>query len=219
MNTYDNYISKLSFWGRLTMLLGYLATFVPVLYLWIVRGVVPTAADFIVMIPMVVTGVIVGSFIEPITAFPIIGATGSYIGWFTGSVLTLKVPCALAAQSAAEVEPGTPEGSIISNISMPVATVVALIFTLIGALLGGVIVMLLPASVLAAFTSIGPAIFGALLGNYIFKYPVVGIGLIIYCVILNALGAPFWLNMPSACIIGVVANLVLYKKHYAQETN
>lgn len=217
MTIYDSYIKKLSLWGRLTMLFGLVASFVPPVFLWIVYGVVPTAENFAQMLPLLISATIVGSFIEPLTAFPIIGVTGSYAGWLTGSVLNMKAPCALAAQSAAEVEPGTPESTIVTNLSIPISTAVALVFTFLGALLGGLILKILPDSVLATFSFLGPAIFGSLLGNYISKYPIVGLAVLVLCIILKALGLPFWALMPLACIIGIVANLNIYKKKYAEE--
>ncbi len=217
MEAYDSYIAKLSKYGRLLMVLGLAGSFTPPLVLWLRFGIVPTGAMIVAMIPLLISANIVGSFIEPLTAFPMIGVTGSYAGWITGSVLNIKAPCALAAQSAAGVEPGTREGTVITNLSIPISTIVTLCFTLIGALLGSIILAVLPASVLASFSTLGPAIFGALLGNAAFKHPKTAAIIFVLAVILRVLGAKFWLIMPLGVVLGIVLNLTLYKKVFAEE--
>lgn len=54
--------------------------------------------------------------IEVFTYVPMLGAGSSYLGFVTGNLSNLKVPCALACMEGAEVKPGTEEGEIISTI-------------------------------------------------------------------------------------------------------
>lgn len=44
--------------------------------------------------------------IEVFTYTPMLGAGGSYLGFVTGNLTNLKVPCALNAMQSAGVEPG-----------------------------------------------------------------------------------------------------------------
>ena len=54
--------------------------------------------------------------IEVLTYVPMLGTGGSYLGFFTGNLTSLKVPCALNAMEAADVEPGTEAGEVISTM-------------------------------------------------------------------------------------------------------
>jgi len=56
--------------------------------------------------------------IEALTFSPMLGSGGSYLGFVTGNLTNLKVPCALSAMEAAKVKPGTEEGELISTISI-----------------------------------------------------------------------------------------------------
>ncbi len=48
--------------------------------------------------------------IEVLTYVPMLGTGGSYLGFLTGNLTSLKVPCALNAMQACGVEAGTEEG-------------------------------------------------------------------------------------------------------------
>ncbi|MFR4009250.1 MAG: hypothetical protein ACLT0Y_08275 [Christensenellales bacterium] len=50
--------------------------------------------------------------IEVFTYAPMLGAGGSYLGFVTGNLTNLKVPCALNAMRSAGVEPGSEEGEV-----------------------------------------------------------------------------------------------------------
>ena len=53
--------------------------------------------------------------IEVLTYVPMLGTGGSYLGFFTGNLTSLKVPCALNAMQSAGVEPGTDKYDAIAN--------------------------------------------------------------------------------------------------------
>ena len=55
--------------------------------------------------------------IEVFTFVPMLGTGGSYLGFVTGNLTNLKVPCALNAMEAAKVRPGSEEGEVISTIA------------------------------------------------------------------------------------------------------
>ena len=67
------------------------------------------------MIPLIVF--IIGGFVEVMTYSPLLGTSGTYLGFFTGNLVNLKVPCAVNAREQAGVNHGTKEGEIISTIS------------------------------------------------------------------------------------------------------
>jgi len=53
-----------------------------------------------------------------------LGSGGSYLGFVTGNLTNLKVPCALNAMEIAGVKPGTEEGELISTIAIAVSSIV-----------------------------------------------------------------------------------------------
>ena len=62
-------------------------------------------------------------FIEVFTFVPMLGTGGSYLGFVTGNLTNLKVPCALNAMEAAKVKPGSEEGEVISTIAIGAARI------------------------------------------------------------------------------------------------
>ena len=53
---------------------------------------------------------VAGGFIEVITYSPMLGTTGTYLGFFTGNLVNLKVPCVVNARELAGVAHGSKEG-------------------------------------------------------------------------------------------------------------
>ena len=101
--------------------------------------------------------------IEVFTFVPMLGASGSYLGFVTGNLSTQKVPCAINAMSAAKVTPGTEEAEVISSIAIAASTIVTSMILALGILMLAPLTPVLQSPVLApAFANILPALFGAL---------------------------------------------------------
>ena len=73
-----------------------------------------------------------GGFIEVITYSPMLGTSGTYLGFITGNLVNLKVPCAVNARELAGVKHGSREGEIISTISVATSTIVTTLIIAIG---------------------------------------------------------------------------------------
>jgi hypothetical protein len=67
---------------------------------------------------------IAGGFVEVITYSPMLGTAGTYLGFFTGNLVNLKVPCVVNARELAGVKHGSKEGEIVSTISVATSTIV-----------------------------------------------------------------------------------------------
>ena len=83
----------------------------------------------------------------------------------------MRVPCAMVAQEAADVEPGTEKGSVISTIGIAVSIIVNIVILSIGVVFGQAILSVLPPQVTAAFDLILPALFGAVFGQFAIMKP------------------------------------------------
>jgi hypothetical protein len=101
-------------------------------------------------------------FTDGLVYFPIIGLAGTYLGWLTGNVTNLRVPCSIASQRTAGVAEGTDEGGIISVISIAVSSFVTIIVLVICAISATAIISVIPANIQVGFDFLMPALMGAL---------------------------------------------------------
>ena len=119
---------------------------------------------------------IVGGVVEVITYSPMLGTAGTYLGFFTGNLVNLKVPCAVNAREQAKVKHGSAEGEIISTLSVATSTIVTTLVIVAGVIL---LVPLQPVlqneALLPAFNNVVPALFGALGIKYFLKSPKIAV--------------------------------------------
>lgn len=155
--------------------------------------------------------------IEALTFSPMLGSGGSYLGFVTGNLTNLKVPCALSAMEVAQVKPGTEEGELISTISIAVSSIVTTVIIFVGVLLLSQLQPILESKVLApAFANILPSLFGALAVVFISKNWKIALAPLVFMLVLF-ISAPSLANsvsvlVPVGAIIAIVAARMLYKK-------
>ncbi len=158
-----------------------------------------------------------GCFVEVITYAPMLGTGGTYLAFITGNLSNLKIPCVMNARDMAKTEIGTKENEIVSTISVATSAIVTTVTIILGVLL---IVPLTPVlenpTLLPAFKTVIPALFGALGFNYVKKFPKIA-------VLPAALAIALFLLMPSLtnmvgmmvvvfAVISMAYALLLYKK-------
>ena len=73
--------------------------------------------------------------VETFTYTPMLGSGGTYLGFVTGNLSNLKVPCALNCMEQAGVEKGTEEAEIVSTISIAVSSIVTMLILVLGVVL------------------------------------------------------------------------------------
>jgi hypothetical protein len=114
--------------------------------------------------------------IEVITYSPLLGTGGTYLGFITGNLINLKVPCAMNARELAHTEIGTEENEVISTIAIASSALVTTIVLAIGVILITPLTPLLENPVLQpAFKTVVSALFGAMGFTYVRKYPKVAV--------------------------------------------
>ncbi|NMA94019.1 MAG: hypothetical protein GX975_05095 [Clostridiales bacterium] len=158
-------------WGRLTSLVGVVASFAPVVVLLVVFKVMPPIDAIITAATIRISACFVYYFIEPISFQPVLGIPGTYMAFLSGNISNLRVPCSSVAQNAAGVKEGTPEGAVISTIGVAVSVVVNLAILTIGVLLGAQILKLIPQSLINALVFLVPALYGAMLIQMVLYSP------------------------------------------------
>jgi len=157
------------------------------------------------------------AIIEMFTFIPMLGVGGSYLGFVTGNLTNLKVPCAINAMSIAKAEAGTKEGEIVSTIAIAISSIVTALIITLGVFMLIWIRPVLEAPVLApAFANILPALFGALGVVMISRGWKIAIAPIVLMLVLfisvPGLASAVGILVPAGVVIAVLSARVLYKK-------
>ena len=155
--------------------------------------------------------------IEVLTYVPMLGTGGSYLGFLTGNLTSLKVPCALNAMQACGVEAGTEEGELISTIAIGVSSLVTTAVIALGVLLLSSIRGFIESPALQpAFDNILPALFGPLAVVYVSKNWKIAMAPLIFMIVLficvPVLADSVGVLVPVGAAVAIIAARILYKK-------
>ena len=155
--------------------------------------------------------------IEVLTYVPMLGAGGSYLGFITGSLTMLKVPCTLAALDRAKVKSGTPEGEAVGTIAVAVSSLVTLLILFLGVLLIVPLTPILESPTLApAFDQLLPALFGglgvALIGRNLKIAAAPIVAMVALFVLMPGLAKSGAIFVPVAAGIAIAAARWMYKR-------
>ena len=156
--------------------------------------------------------------VEVVTYVPMLGAGGAYLGFVTGNISNLKLPCALNALEIADVKANSEEGEVISTIAIAVSSIVTTVIIVLGVILIIPLSPVLNSPVLApAFAQILPALFGGLAVVFISKNVKIAIAPLILMLVLfifvPALNAStVGIMVPVGVIFTLIVTRILYKK-------
>ena len=156
--------------------------------------------------------------VEVITFIPMLGAGGSYLGFVTGNISNLKLPCAINALENAGADPKSEEGEIVSTIAIAVSSIVTTVIVALGVLLIVPLSPILESPILTpAFDQMLPALFGALgvaLISKNWKLAVAPVLLMLTLfVFVDALDSSMvGIMVPVGVIFTIVMSRILYKK-------
>lgn len=157
-----NYIETIHREGKIWML-GALLSFLSLpLIISIVTGVWPPLNYFFT--GFFATAIIFWpvTSIEVFTFSPMIG-NASYLAFVTGNLSSMKVPAAINAQQALNIEKGSEEADVISMISVASSSITTTLIIFVGILALVPLTPVLESAVLSpAFDNMLPALFGAL---------------------------------------------------------
>lgn len=155
--------------------------------------------------------------IEVLTYVPMLGTGGTYLGFVTGNLTSLKVPCALNAMEAAKVKAGTEEGEVISTIAIATSSIVTVLVIALGVFGLNLLRPILEAPTLKpAFDNILPSLFGALGVVFISKNPKIAAAPMLFMVVLflcvPSLSGSVSILVPVGALIAIGVARLLYKK-------
>ncbi|NLI53595.1 MAG: hypothetical protein GX417_04645 [Clostridiales bacterium] len=154
--------------------------------------------------------------IEVFTYVPMLGTGGSYLGFVTGNLANLKVPCALNSMDRAGVQPGTEEGEVISTLAIATSSIITTLIIALGVLLLSQIAPVIESEALQpAFANILPALFGALGVVFISKDWKIAIAplavMITLFLLIPSLASAVGVLVPVGALIAIGVARVLYK--------
>lgn len=160
------YIPSLVVVGRIILSLAIFYFFLPFLWTWFGRGVEPqwkeilgaSAIWLMMQLPWYIS--------EPIAYFPVQGVTGMLICSIAGNSSNMRIPCALTAQKAAGVNPGTQQGTLISTIAIAATCFISVGILAIFVIGGQSVLNMLPASVTNSLSLMLPALFGCVFAQF-----------------------------------------------------
>ena len=116
---------------------------------------------------------LLGGIVEVITYSPMLGTSGTYLGFITGNLVNLKVPCAVNARELTGVKHGSREGEVVSTISVATSTIVTTVIIALGVIMLTPLTPVLENPVLVpAFEAAFTALFAALGYKYFIKDPI-----------------------------------------------
>ena len=156
--------------------------------------------------------------IETFTFVPMLGAGGSYLGFVTGNISNLKMPCALNALEQNQVSASSEEGEVISTIAIAVSSIVTTLIVIVGIICIVPLTPILEAEVLTpAFEQLRPALFGGLGVAFVSKNLKIAIAPIVLMLILFILvpglnAGTVGLMVPVSALFTIAVARVMYKK-------
>ena len=156
--------------------------------------------------------------IETVTFVPMLGAGGSYLGFVTGNISNLKLPCALNALEQNEVSANSEEGEVISTIAIAASSIVTTVIIIIGVILIAPLTPVLSAPVLQpAFQQILPALFGGLGVAFVSKnwrlaLAPIGLMLVLFIFIPALDSGTVGIMVPVSALFTIAIGRILYKR-------
>ena len=215
-NYEKDYVPYIIKWGRRTNWTGVLLSFGPAFVLAVVYGIVPPFNAILQGFIAIASAVGIIWFVEPISFFPVIGITGTYMAFISGNISNLRIPCAMIAQKIAGVEPGTKEGGIIATLGIAVSIVVNLVILSAGVFAGVQVLQQLPPGVVRGLQFLVPSLFGSIFMQFAIRKLKLA-PIVLFLAILVALGVsagfiPRFLSTLSVVFLSVFLGVFLHKK-------
>lgn len=228
MKPLGSFDDKTHFYGRIW---GLVAALLILSYPFVCMAIFGASIDwklFASGASIIVLYCVVGA-VETFTYTPMLGSGGTYLGFVTGNLSNLKVPCALNCMEQAGVEKGTEEAEIISTISIAVSSIVTMLILVLGVVLISFLTPVFENPTLApAFDNVLPALFGGMAVVYIsknWKISVIPCVLMLLVFIISSYatgsgdlaGTLIGVMVPVGVIVTLVSSRIMYKKGWLGE--
>lgn len=202
--------------GTIAMICAAVANFAPAVYVYLMYGIIPPAEDIFKIWAVLAVTFGASWIIQPITYFSLLGVSGSYLGWIAGSNADIRCPSATMTQKAANVEPSTPEGDIISTIGVAGSVLTSVVMVTIFVLVGQGVLDILPPFIQHSFKYVLTSVFGAVYVQLACKNLGMGAWTIVFAIAVSyfwgALHLPGWILNILIIVGGVVIARMFFNK-------
>jgi hypothetical protein len=157
-----DYLPYIIKWGKLTMWVALFATYIPTLVLIFFYGSAPSVDSVISACISVFSVYFIWCIIDPITLDPFLQIPGMYVAYLAGNTKEIRFPAIASGLSAAGVDAGTPEGTLVSCLGITTSVFVSVTVLTLVAVAGDMILKALPAPVVRSLNYLLPSILIAL---------------------------------------------------------
>lgn len=183
--------------GSPTNILAALTAFVPVIWLCTTYNCWPPVSTVLTAWGMVAASFGAFYFVEPVSYYAALGMTGTYLGFLSGNIGNMRVPCAALALDVTKSEAGTLQAEVVSTMAICGSVITNLIATTSAVVVGGAVLAILPEFIVSGLTQYASsAIFGATFGNFAIKYPKIAVFALAIPVALK-----MFTSLPAAAVI------------------
>ena len=166
----ERYYNRTHLFGRIGLWLGILLLVGAPFLMGLSLDAMPDLSAFGKGLTQIAIIYIPSCIVEFLIYTPMLGAGGSYLGFITGNLINMKIPCALNARDIVGTEAGTTENEIVSTLSIAASSLVTTLVIALGVLLMIPLRPVLEAEALQpAFDNVVPALFGAMAVKYFRK--------------------------------------------------
>lgn len=189
--------------------------FLPVIYLKIRYGVFPEWSVALSSWATIAAAFGTYYFIEPLSYYPILGLSGTYMAFTAGSISDIRMPASAVAQEAVGVPYGSDEGSVVSTIGVAGSLITSLTVVFITAIAGTTLIGLLPEWLTQALKLyVVPAVFGAVYIQFCKFEPKLSFLIILTTIIFFLLSHIYGLMMIACVAASVIVARLLYVKGF-----
>lgn len=211
----QEYIPYILKWGRVVTLLAMLGVFVPAIMMVLFGGAALELDKFLLMITTIV-GMVGAGFMDPIYTYPMLGASGTLVGYVTGDIYNLKIPCSVAAQECINAEPGSERASLAATIGLTVSFFVKFAFISVSVLLLNLVLSVISPAVMATLNLMVPGLLGGVYAKFCLAkpkllVPVLGVGGAVF--FLSSVGIiPGGFRTIISVAVTIAVSWLLFKK-------
>ena len=204
-------------WGRIGTIIA-LAYMIAIPFIFLGRyGCIPSLGEVFNIATFGILAIYIPvGFSEALSYSPLMG-TSSYLGFLTGNIMNLKLPCAVNALKISGKQPNTPEGDVVCSIAVAASSIMTIAILAIAALLISFISPIFELPAVQTMSSyLLPALFGCMTlglfastaaGEKVVKGGLKGVVPVIIIVSLATLGARL-IGMGSM-MLGLVGFIIL----------
>jgi uncharacterized membrane protein len=217
----EEFLTPVEKTGKYTTLAAIFCMLLPGIALYVVWGLEPDLGPLVRALIAVWSFMAVLGILEPIVYYPILGFGGTYMSFLVGNIMNLRVPVSATAQQIVGAKEGSPEAELVSTLAIAGSLVASGLVMILGVLVFLPVIGSIQGSGMAvevALNQVLPALFGALLGIFLFRSPKIGMVPLILALVIAFIknDLPYSIVIPPMVAVSVIAARIMYKRKWVK---